>query len=186
MASVRGARSLPEGRSLAPRERERDEGPGARSRPPCRAARRRRSRVPSKRKRRLARQRREQRGLAGAQGGPDAGRRRLVRGSRGELRGPRVRRQGRDLAAAADGLQPDKAEKRHKRESDREAAMAHLPNHLTEHRRRRRGRRSARGLPPTGSSANRRGRVLRQCVRRAGGPDPATERRARPPKGPRP
>src|SRR5713226_3903097 len=50
---VRGARSRPEGRSLAPRERERGEGPGERSRPFCRAASRRRSRVPSKRERRL-------------------------------------------------------------------------------------------------------------------------------------
>jgi len=32
-AVVRGARSLPEGSSLAPRERERGEGPGERSRP---------------------------------------------------------------------------------------------------------------------------------------------------------
>ena len=60
---VRGARSLPEGRSLAPRERERGSGPGSRSRPfgraASRCAERRRSRtsgsdgqVPNKRKRR--------------------------------------------------------------------------------------------------------------------------------------
>ncbi len=48
----RSAGSLPEGRSLALRERERSEGPGERSRPLGRAVSRWRSQVPSKRKRR--------------------------------------------------------------------------------------------------------------------------------------
>src|SRR5713226_4589115 len=51
---VRGARSLPEGRSLAPRDRKRGEGLGARSRPLPAEPRTGAKQVPSKRERRLA------------------------------------------------------------------------------------------------------------------------------------